>query len=398
MNDAYSPEGATAAHYSGSRVDGWSHDQVPYDTLSQSFELLNEDEKFWWRATAPSLGQLLASSQYSREDQLTHLRWYRQFIIPALGPHPSKAHFQPCPVFDGSACEHSMNWKEFETARTIRFTIEATGFQAGTATDPFNQEQTKDLLRNMAKEIPDIDLKQFEIFVDEFFLPKEVANSLKAKLPTGTPLSQAWVAFDLLAGKVLPKVYFMPILKWMHTGIPSSTLVFGAAEKCNRIDVTYNDSIKFVKDYLESFTPGQGPVVEMVAIDCIDSPSSRIKVYLRTGVTTLAKAKDQFSLGGRLSGHSINEGLEALSELWPILFRLEGDDINNIEVLPEGSYCGCAIEMKLGQAEPETKLHIPVRKIEGTDAQLCDSLSTWFRSRGHEELAERYKSDLSAAL
>lgn len=377
------------------------HVQSPCDSVAQSLGFPNEHQKFWWRATAPSLGHLLANCQYSEEDQLAHLRWYHRFIIPALGPRPipgRKAKFEPCPVFDGSACEHSINWRELDPARTVRFTIEATGFQAGTAADPFNQEETKHLLRKMAKEVPDLDLKQFELFVNELFLSNGTAETLMPKLPAGTPLSQVWVAFDLLRGKLMAKVYFMPILKWIHTDTPTKTLVFDAARKHDGKYGTYEASIALLDSYLESFASGEGPAVEMVAIDCIDSPNSRVKVYLRTGVNTLAKAKQIYSLGDRLSGEVIEAGIEKLGELWPILFRLEGDDIENTEVFPSGSYCGCAVEMKPGHAEPETKIHIPVRKIEGTDAQLCESLSTWFRRRGHGEFAAAYKKNLAAAL
>jgi DMATS type aromatic prenyltransferase len=375
----------------------------PYDIVTQEHEFPNEDQKFWWRATASSLHQLLKSCGYSEEEQLVHLRWYHRFILPALGPRPisgEKAAFQPCPVYDGSACELSINWKELHPARVVRFTIEAVGYQAGTMEDPYNQEATKELFNKLERENPDIDLKQFTVFANELFLPSTTAESLLPNVPAGTPYSQVWVAFDLVQERFMPKVYFMPILKWIHSGIPTKTLVFDAVRKCNNAHGTFDSSIALLDQYLESFPLGYSPVIEMVAIDCTDSPNSRIKCYLRTGVNTLAKAKQQFTLGGRLSGEVFEAGINALSELWPILFRLQGDhdNIENMEVFPAGSYCGCAVEMKPNQAEPQTKLHIPVRKIAGTDAQLCESLSAWFKVRGDMEFAQGYKRDLKAAL
>jgi DMATS type aromatic prenyltransferase len=175
-------------------------------------------------------------------------------------------------------------------------------------------------------------------------------------------------------------------------------LVYNAIRNCNGKYGSFDAAMALFDAYLETFTSGAAPVVEMVAIDCVDSPSARIKMYLRTSVDTLAKAKDMYTLGGRLSGDSVDAGLKALGELWPILFRLDGSDIENSRVLPDGSYCGYAIEMKPGSAEPEIKIHIPVRKIAGTDAQLCASLSTWFKQRGHGEFAAAYKDNLAAAL
>jgi DMATS type aromatic prenyltransferase len=377
-------------------------DRTPADNVSQSLGFPNEDQEFWWRATAVSLGRLLANCRYSEEGQVTHLRWYHRFIIEALGPRPIpgvKPRFQPCPVFDGSACELSVNWKESTPERTVRFTIEATGFDAGTEADPFNQDETKVLLRKMARETPDIDLRRFDYFASKLFLSSQEAKTVVRKIPPGTPLSQVWVAFDLLDGKIMPKVYFMPVLKWISTDIPSKTLVLDLARGCNGAYGNFDASVDILNSYLNSFPPREAPVVEMVAIDCIDSPKSRIKIYLRTSVNTLARAKRAFTLGGRLSGDVIDEGLQALASLWPILFRLPSDhDVEDVEVFRDGSYCGNAIEMKPGHAEPEVKIHIPVSKIPGTDAQICESLSAWFRLRGHDQFAADYQKDLAAAL
>lgn len=358
----------------------------------------DQDQEFWWKSTAPSLSRLLENAQYSKEQQLNHLRWYHEYILPALGPAPARAKFKPCPVFDGSAVEHSINWKETEQKPTVRFTIEANSYDAGTFEDPFNQLAAERLVRRLAAKSSDFDTRQFDIFVDALFIPKDRAKQLDSKVTAEMPRSQIWLAFDLLREKVLTKVYFMPVLKWHDTGIPTGKLVLEAVRKCNRPGTNYDNATSILGGYLGSFEAGQGPVVEMVAIDCVDSPSSRIKVYLRTGVNTLRKAKSQYTLGGRLSGKSIEQGLQALTELWPILFRLEGPSIEDIEIFPEGSYCGCAIELRPGDAELETKLHIPVWKTGGTDAQICQSLSTFFTDRGHGGFAAEYKTNLAAAL
>lgn len=375
--------------------------QRAYEVVTQSVPLPNQDQKFWWAATAESLAHLLASCEYSEEDQITHLRWYHRFIIPALGPRPIpgvKPKFQPCPVADGSACELSINWKELDPKKTVRFTIEAVGHNAGTSSDPFNQEETVHLLEHMSKEIPDLDLDRFQVFASKLFLPSDAVESLMLRVSPGIPLSQVWVAFDLLHGKVMAKVYFMPILKMISTGIPTKTLVFEAAQACNGKYGSFDAPIQLLDSYLNSFPPSEAPVVEMVAIDCIDSPNSRIKIYLRTSVDTLAKAKWAYTLGGRLSGTLIEEGLQALGELWPILFRIKSTEFENEKILPGGSYCGNAIEMKPGSREQEIKIHIPVGKLDGTDRQLCESLSAWFKVRGQSSFAKTYKTDLESAL
>jgi DMATS type aromatic prenyltransferase len=226
---------------------------------------VNQDQEFRWRATAPSLGYLLASCQYSEEDQLSHLSWYRRFIISALGLRPipgKKPRFQPCPVFDGSACELSINFKERSPDRTVRFTIEVIGFKAGTAADPFNQDATKNLLRAMAAEMPGLDLQHFDTFVDDFFLPPEVAETLVPLVPAGTPPSQVWLALNLHCGKkIIAEVYFMPVIKWIHTGaLTTMDLVFATARKCSGKHGAYKAPTALLDSYLESVPRGEGPL------------------------------------------------------------------------------------------------------------------------------------------
>lgn len=379
------------------------NDLAPWERVTQAHKFSNDDEKFWWMATAPSFGKLLANSSYSSEDQLGHLEWYHKYILTALGPRPlpdKKALFEPCPVSDGSAVEPSINWKEKGSERLVRFTIEAVGYEAGTSSDPFNQNASVRLMKRLHQDYPAIDLHNFDIFAKELFLGPETKDILQHKTPPGTPLSQIWMAFDLLhGGEVMAKIYFMPILKWILTGIPTKTLVFNTIRQCGEKFGSFEPSIQVLDAYLCDFPSERAPVIEMVAIDCVDSPKARIKCYLRTGANTLAKAKLQFTLGGRLTGAAIEPGLDALGKLWPLLFRLpRNDSLEDTEVFPAGSYCGCAVEMKPGAQCPETKLHIPVRKIPGSDAQLCDALAAWFEQRGHSRFAQEYKQELSDAL
>jgi hypothetical protein len=76
----------------------------PCDAVAEAAGFPSEDQKFWWRAIAPSLGSLLASCRYSEDDQLAHLRWFHRFIIPALGPRPIPGQtplFEPSPYVMG---------------------------------------------------------------------------------------------------------------------------------------------------------------------------------------------------------------------------------------------------------------------------------------------------------
>lgn len=370
---------------------------LAFEKVVREIELLGEDQVFWWNATAHSLGSLLRTSHYSEDAQISYLRWFYQWIIPALGPRPvrGRPQHESCLVFDGSICEYSINWKEKQPHQTVRLTIEPTGFEAGTTADPFNQQATKNILIQMAKDIPGIDLRQFEHLASEIFLPNEAAVSLLPTLPVSIPRSRAWAAFDLDHGKTMVKAYFIPLLKSIQTGVKTKTLVFDAITT-----PLHKRSIAQINGYLESFPAEQEPSVSLVAIDCTYSPDARVKVYLQTTVNTLAKAKSMFTLGGRLSGPIIEAGQKALSELWCHIFTLSTEDSEDKEVLTDSPYCGFAFEMKVARGDSmlEPKIYIPLWRLGKTDSQLCEKLSSWFKIHGHDDFAARYKQDLVSAL
>ncbi|KAK4204644.1 aromatic prenyltransferase [Triangularia verruculosa] len=371
----------------------------------------DDSQEFWHEVTALPLIKLLQSSGYSNEDIETHTKWYTGFILPALGRRPQtdkKPLFNARITADGSPVELSVNFKETSVARTVRFTIEAIGPEAGTLTDPYNQDETTRLLQAMTKSIPSVHLGQYDTFTQGLFLAASTAPSLLPKVPAGAPLSQAWVAFDLAhGGGIMVKVYFMPFLKWLHTASSSTVatkdLVFDIARGCNGPYGSYDHPIALLDAYLGSFSAGSSePTVEMVAIDCIDSPSARIKCYLRTGVASLQGAKEVMTLGGRIKTDDTELTLQLLGELWAVLFRSKiafGEDIETKSVLNGEAYCHLAVEMKPGfPGSIETKLHIPVNKVGGgglSDEVICAGLGEWFAKRGHEGFGGGYRKELS---
>ncbi|KAK4175215.1 tryptophan dimethylallyltransferase-domain-containing protein [Triangularia setosa] len=246
------------------------------DVVINEFD--DDSKEFWNETTALPLIKLLQNSGYSNQDIETHSKWYNCFIIPALGSQPQagkKPLFNARITADGSPVELSVNFKESSKVRTVRFTIEATGPKAGTPTDPYNQEETTRLLQTMTNAIPGIYLGQYNTFTQSLFLPASTAPSILPKVTPKTPLSQAWIAFDLAhGGGIMAKVYFMPFLKWLHTASPAQAIstkdiIFDIARQCNGPYGSYDHPISLLDSYLCSFPPGSfQPTVEMVAIDC----------------------------------------------------------------------------------------------------------------------------------
>lgn len=380
----------------------------PFDQVNQEIQSIQKDQDFWWDVFGQSLASLLKTSQYGEEEQLDYLRWFHHWIIRSLGPRPvnGKPHYGSSFTYDGSPMEYSLNWKEKKAYQTIRFTIEPCSWKAGTAADPLNQLAARNHLIEMAKNLPGIDLTRFNLFWSETNVPGEAADDILSKLAPGIPRVHTLVAYDLERRGIVAKAYFNPALKAIHTGKSITTIALDAIRKCNGPAGSYDASIKVIDDYMKTFGVSERPQIGLLSNDCVvDSSTSRVKVYVVAPVNTLAKAKDVFHLGGRLSGSDITAGLRAVGEFWGHVFDLRSSDpdIDEKEVLAAGSRCVFAFEMRPTAeaqkvADIQVKMHMPASWLGQTDAQICKVLSTWFQNHGHSDFAVRYQPDLISAL
>lgn len=371
--------------------------------VTQEMQTRHDDQVYWWTLLSQSFATMLRTSQYSEKDQLYYIRWFQKWVLSSLGPQPvgGNAFYPPTFIYDGSPIEFSLNWKEKKMGQTVRFTTEPVTGAAGTVDDPLNQRASRDLLTEMSKDVPGIDLARFSTFLEETNVPDVDAEQVLSKLPPGHPRARVLVAYDLEQGVVVPKAYFNPEMRAILDSSSTKDVVFNAIRKSNGQYGSYDAAINVLDGYLESQTVPGGPHVFMLANDCVpDSPGSRVKVYVTTPVTTLASVLDAFSLSGRLSGSSIEYGLEAVRSFWCHLFGTDGE---NSHVLPEGSRGVFVYEMRpstQGQqgTDVEVKLHMPGSWLGETDAEVSDKLSAWFHKHGHSDLSERYQSDLASTL
>ncbi|KAI3327599.1 aromatic prenyltransferase [Xylariaceae sp. AK1471] len=377
---------------------------LSYSQVEQESEFEDDSQAFWWKALAGSLTTLLATSGYDDGAQLYYLRWFHRWIPRSLGRRPvnGKANYASTFTYDGSPLELSLNWKEKKAVPTIRFTTEPCSPEAGTPLDPLNQKSARNVLSEMAKIVPGIDLTRFDLFLTETNVPDTSAEEALSKLPPGFPRARALIAFDLEHGSIVAKGYFNPGHKAFLESRSTKDVVFDAIRKCRSSVGSYDASIKVMNDYIESFDVGKGPFVTLLSNDCVaDSSSSRVKVYFVTPVRNFAQAKDAFHLGGMVTGPHIESSLKAIESFWCHLFGVNSSDPDfaSREVLPQGSMCTFVVEMKpLPELNMEVKMHMPATWLGSTDAKICEMMSTWFQKHGHSGLANRYMADLAAAL
>lgn len=374
--------------------------------VAEAQPLNNEDQEFWWQATGKTFGILLEKSGYTPEQIQHHLTWYREQIPASLGPRPvpgKKFPFTTGPIRDGSNVEFSINWKEKSKGkRRIRFTVGAVDDKAGTEADRFGQKETGRLLERMKqKYIPDLSTKRFEIFNDHFFIKKEDEAAALAKIPSDIPRVQIWVAFDIQPD-LNAKVYYVPFNKTLETGKHSNTLFFEAAADSSRDGLDFSPGVNTLKAYIDSKEHDYKPVSHLISLDCAEGPDARIKAYVSSMARSLKDSIDLWTLGGRVTGPEVDEGIKALTQFWPIFFGIDPNtpDLENLQLFPEWLGMQTSIEIKSDSAIPDLKLQFPTDAIEGgiTDGKLADRLADYFRIRGDPEYADTFKADMQESL
>ncbi|PSE92286.1 hypothetical protein C7G92_19135, partial [Acinetobacter baumannii] len=344
--------------------NGASHVAKPLPNLKEvnkGIETDSEDRAFWWGALSEPLASLLEANHYTKEVQLHYLRWFYQWILPALGPRPldGKPYYGSWITHDLKPFEYSLNWKEKSSKQTIRFTIEAVTKQSGTASDPINQLRAKEFLEAVSKDVPGMDLTRFNQFLEATNVGNDCVDDAIAKHPAHFPRSRVWIAFDLEhSGNLMAKSYFLPHWRAIQSGISANTIIGDTVKECNKADgSSYDGSLNAIESYLATFTrPEEAPQMGLLSNDCVaETPGSRLKVYFRSSADTLAKAKDMYNLGGRLKGPKMDASLKGISDFWYHLFGLDSSDPASDDKVCIGNHkCIFVYEMRSSQgSEPD---------------------------------------------
>lgn len=373
-----------------------------------------DDNAFWSGALGQSLVTLLQTSQYSDKDQLNYLRWFQRWILPAMGPRPKdgKPHYPSSFTHDGSPLEYSLNWKEKKQGQTIRFCMEPSNAKSGTAADRLNQQAADEFLAEMkaAEDVPGLDLTRFRLLLSETNVPDESVDEVLSKNPPGRPLTRVLIAFDLEPGSdIVAKAYFLPHLRAIATQTPVKTIVFDAIRKCNGPSGSYDAPVAQLDNFIESFGADnpETPQVFMLSNDCVvATPSSRLKVYVDASVRTLAQAKKVLSMGGKITGPTMEGALNAVEEFWCHLFGVDSSKAgfeDTVALPADAAKCVFVFEMRPvqdGQAAPEieVKMHMHPSWFGKTDDKASQVLSSWFEKHGHGQFAARYQPDLATTL
>lgn len=110
-------------------------------------------------------------------------------------------------TIDGSPLEYSWKWNTADEVPDVRYTVEAIGSLTGTSLDPLNQTSTKELLHELGRMIPSLDLTWFVHFATAFYDTDKENYVTEAGTPITTTMA---LAFEFLKKSLVVKAYFAP--------------------------------------------------------------------------------------------------------------------------------------------------------------------------------------------
>ena len=409
---------------------------TPWESLGSVLGFPDDDQKFWWKTTAPVLGKLLKKANYTVDQQYFYLSRYHRYILSAYGPCPEEGKERTWRAqCTPNASPFQPSWNFQNDKSTIRFTIEPIGSLAGTRTDPFNQLAAFELVKTLTREFPDmeeswfyhcareyvfpqyekiavvmnnsntncIDFSRTNLATYRLYVPKDLVNIMLAVKgpPKGPKPPTCFLAFDLDDGKIEPKAYFFPHIRAWNMGITQGALVINTVRGLNGPTINMNAGLDNLETYLTSGGPVTHRNVEMLAIDCIDPLKARAKIYVNSYNNTFNKIKDIYTMGGRLQDPAILDSLAPLAELWRLMYDMPDEGWEDIELPNVMHHRSCFVfgfEFKTGDVWPTTKIYFPMWHYAKNDRQITDALSAFYAKQGWNEISKSYAGDIEEIL
>ncbi|KAJ5422954.1 Aromatic prenyltransferase DMATS type [Penicillium cf. griseofulvum] len=371
--------------------------QTPLQVLSRSFNFASSDEAKWWHSTAPMFATLMEKSSYDVHAQYQFLCLHREFVIPALGPYPTKGgpmHWKSTLTRFGLPFELSFNY----TKSLVRFAFEPLGPLTGTDEDPFNTQPISQCLKRFKTILPKLDLEWFDLFIRELVVSDEDVKVIRDKnLPVPIFKTQNKLAADLGPnGDMLLKTYIYPRIKAMANGVPKEQLMFNAIRKADT-----SGKLAAPLSVLEEFMGSRETLIaHFLSCDLVKPSESRIKLYCFETQLDFETIAGIWTLDGRRTDPETLAGLNWLKDLWQLLPIAKGRASlpNRFYELGESpvEQLPFIINFALypNKALPEPQIYFPV--FGNNDKATAEGLATFFDRVGVSSLPKFYAPDLAA--
>ncbi|KAB8070365.1 aromatic prenyltransferase [Aspergillus leporis] len=342
---------------------------------------------FWWETTGSTLGMMMQKAGYDIHRQYHYLLFYYHHIAPLLGKRPTPdgkpSHWKSFMTDDYTPIELSWSWTEDGSAPTVRFSIEPICPDAGSSQNPVNQNAMAMTIAKMESILSsvELDLGWYQVLSEALTVQ---GNALPQYVEhTGDHRSQNFVAFDLNEGGVLPKAYFLPGLKAIETGQSKWSLVHQALSRLNNTPAM-SRAISHLARLIESRPEDRRLEVEIVGIDCIKPEKSRVKIYIRSRLTTFDDVQSILTLGGTFNDVGTQQGIRDLRSLWASLFGLDPDFPFSVPLsTAQHRTSGILYYFELSQKSelPMPKVYLPVRHYGQDDLRIGIELERFLSKR-----------------
>lgn len=366
---------------------------------------VSPNQHYWYQTVGYVLGALVDGAGYDQHAQLRALDGFVNLVAEHLGPAPSLAlgfhpRWESFMTDDHNPVELSWDFHTGADKPTIRYSIEPISPDAGTPSNPHNDRAPANFKRAVVGAFPDTETAWYDHF-DACF-----SHGWTDELPEGHPSTVFW-AFDLAGKADTPKAYFFPGAVACATGRTNLEIISDAIRSAPGYSPEKLAAFHDFEEYVGARSH-LSLEMDMLAIDLVPVAKSRLKIYFRNRATDFASVRELMSLGGRLAGPDLDEGLRRLRILWDSLLGTEGvpDDVS----LPHRDHRTAGIlyniEFRLDSRTPKVKVYIPVRHYAESDGQVIDSLRRFMTDevatqRGFEEAevnAQMYSQCMRSTL
>ncbi|GES63335.1 prenyltransferase [Aspergillus terreus] len=344
----------------------------------------------WWILVGSQLAKLAQEAGYSVEEQFEMLLFLRR-LLPRVGSFYSRrsanwtSRYASMLTNDGSPFEYSWKWNTDASCSSpeIRYCIEPIGPHTATPNDPFNYLETEKLLvDDLAPRMPQVDLTWFYHFADAL----GVRARKPAALNPDAPPSSMFVAFEHVANEIVVKAYFIPPCDCESGGAPSFATFANAA----RGILMNTNALDSVLAYVKLDPVGSTLTPDMLAIDCIDTTKSRLKLYANTHLTSFASVVSVMTMGGRIP--NVSQGIKELEVLFRLVLGLETgfsweEDLNVQDAFDTGlahpfdlyARMTYYFDIAPNSTLPDVKLYIPVLRYAKSDKAVASGLGEYLR-------------------
>jgi len=214
------------------------------------------------------------------------------------------------------------------------------------------------------------------------------------------------IGFEFGPETAILKAYFLPQARSIITSTPPETLITNAINAIEKLNIGPQVNIMPAWQKLLSFFSSLpihlAPIFEFVSVDCLLPHQNRIKIYIRTPVSSLSNLKHFFLFGKSEDTVSATtqKVLAESSYPWNLLFPGVNEGTQLPSLHPAHTTAGLVFyyEFRSGDAEPVPKVYIPVQLLCQSDAIIAQALETFYKTTGSQRVGENYEKYLGAAL